>query len=65
MVTLAEWYALQVEAILYLLEVCLRTTFFQIDDQLFQQKDGMAMGSSVSPIISNICMEHFPKLARY
>jgi hypothetical protein len=23
----------------------------------------MAMGSSVSPIISNICMEHFPKLA--
>jgi hypothetical protein len=46
-----------------LLEVCLRTTYFQVDDKFFQQKDGMAMGSSLSPIVSNIFMEHLENLA--
>jgi hypothetical protein len=43
------------------------TTYFQVD-KFFKQKDGMAMGegeggSSLSPIISNIYMAHFEKLA--
>jgi hypothetical protein len=46
-----------------LLDVCLRTTYFQVNDRFCQQKDGMAMGSSISPIVSNIYMEHFEKLA--
>jgi hypothetical protein len=46
-----------------LLKVCLRTTYFQVDDKFFQQKDGMAMRSSLSPIVSNIFMENFEKLA--
>jgi hypothetical protein len=46
-----------------LLKVCLRTTYFQVDDKFFQRKDGMAMGSSLSPIVSIIFMEHFEKLA--
>jgi hypothetical protein len=45
------------------LEICLRTTYFQVDNKFFQQKDGMAMGSSVSSIFGNIYMEHFEKLA--
>jgi hypothetical protein len=61
--TLAERSVLQVEAIMELLEVYLRTTYFQVDDKFFQQKDGMAMGSSLSPIVSNIFMENFEKLA--
>jgi hypothetical protein len=61
--TLAERSALQAEAIMELLEVCLKTTYFQVDDKFFQQKDGMAMGSSLSPIVSNIYMEYFEKLA--
>jgi hypothetical protein len=44
------------------LEVCLIITYFQ-DDKFFQQKDGMAMGSSLSSTVSNIFMEHFEKLA--
>jgi hypothetical protein len=36
--------------------------FFQVD-KFFQQKDGMAMGSSLSPVVSNIYMEHYGKLA--
>ncbi|XP_023718596.1 uncharacterized protein LOC111870496 [Cryptotermes secundus] len=35
----------------------------KVDDKFFQQKDGMAMGNSLSPIVSNIFMEHFEKLA--
>jgi hypothetical protein len=54
---------LDVEAIMELLEVCLRTTYFQVNDKFFQQKDGMVMGNSLSPIVSNIFMEHFEKLA--
>jgi hypothetical protein len=46
-----------------LLEVCLRTAYFQVDDKFFQQKDGMAMRSSLLPTVSNIFMEHFEKLA--
>jgi hypothetical protein len=46
-----------------LLEVCLKTTYFQVDNKFFQQKDGMAMGNSLSPIVCNIYMEHFEELA--
>jgi hypothetical protein len=45
-----------------LLEVCLRTTYFQVD-KFFQQEDGMAMGNPPSPSISNIFMEDSEKLA--
>jgi hypothetical protein len=60
---LAERSVLQIEAIIELLQVCLRTTYFQLEDKFFQHKDDMAMGSSLSPIVSSIFMEHFQKLA--
>jgi hypothetical protein len=44
--TLVEWSVLQVKAIVELLEVCLRTTYFRVDDKFFPQKDDMAVGSS-------------------
>jgi hypothetical protein len=34
-----------------------------VDNKFFQQKGGMAMGSSVSPIVSNIFMENFEQFA--
>jgi hypothetical protein len=46
-----------------LLEVCLRTTYFQVEDRFYQQKSGMAMGSSLFPIIRNIFVEHFEQLS--
>jgi hypothetical protein len=48
--TMAELSPLQVEAIMKLLEICLRTTYFQEDDEFFQQKDGMAIASALSPV---------------
>jgi hypothetical protein len=38
--------------------------YFQAGNK-FQQKYGMALGSSLSPIISNVFMEHFEKRALY
>jgi hypothetical protein len=61
--TLAERFVLQVEAIMELLEVCLRTTYYQMVEKFFQQKDDMAMRSSLLPTVSSIFMEHFEKLA--
>jgi hypothetical protein len=46
-----------------LLEVCLRITYFQVHNKFFQQTDGKGMGSSLSPSVSNIFIEHFEKLA--
>jgi hypothetical protein len=57
-----EYSALQPEAIMEMLGY-LRTTYFLVDDEFFQQKDGMAMGSSLSLIMSNSYMEHFENLA--
>jgi hypothetical protein len=51
------------EAIMELLNVCLRTPYFQAEDKFFQQKEGMAMGSSPSLMTNNIYMEHFEKMA--
>jgi hypothetical protein len=53
---------LQPEAIVELLAICQRTTCFYVDDNFFQQKDGMAIGSPVSLIVSNIYVEHFKTL---
>jgi hypothetical protein len=53
---------LQAETTVKLQEVCLRTTYFQVDGKFSQQKDDMVMGSSLSPIISNIYSNIFEKL---
>jgi hypothetical protein len=59
--TPAELSALQSEDITELPVVCMRTTCFQADDKFFQQKDGVAMGSSVT-LVTNIYMEQFENL---
>jgi hypothetical protein len=61
--TLVECSDREVDTIMELLQVCLKTTYFQSDDKFFQQKEGVAMGSCVSVVVSNIFMEHFKKLA--
>jgi hypothetical protein len=46
-----------------LLEVCLKTTYLQVGNRFYQQKDGMAMGNSLSLIVCDFYMVHFEKLA--
>ena len=46
------------EEVTMLLEVCLRTTYFVYQHKYYEQTDGAAMGSPVSPVVANIFMEH-------
>ena len=42
-----------------LLEFCLKNTYFSFQSQFYEQVDGVAMDSSVSPIVANLYMEYF------
>jgi hypothetical protein len=52
---------LSVDAVVELLGVCLKTTYFQVDSEFYQQTDGVAVGFPLSPIISNIFVENLRK----
>ena len=41
----------------------LTSTYFCVDGQFFEQRDGVAMGSPLSPVIANFYMEEFEKNA--
>ncbi|XP_050528175.1 uncharacterized protein LOC126898277 [Daktulosphaira vitifoliae] len=42
-----------------LLEICTKTTVFTYQDTIYEQTDGMAMGSRLAPVFANIFMEWF------
>ena len=48
-----------IQQITSLLEFCLNSTSFIFQGQYYQQMEGAAMGSPLSPIIANIFMEQF------
>ena len=47
-----------IDDIILLLEFCLKNTYFSFQGQFFEQVEGAAMGSPVSPIVANIHMEN-------
>ena len=47
---------LSVQTIIQLLRFCLTSITFQYDGKHYQQKDGLAMGSPVSPVIADLFM---------
>ena len=61
--TLKERTVLLVEDITLLLEFCLKKTYFSFQDQFYEQVEGVAMGSPVSPILANLHMECFEQKA--
>jgi hypothetical protein len=54
---------LQVDDVMELLDICLTTTYFQFEEKFYQQKEGTAMGNSLSPVVSNIFMEYSAETA--
>ena len=39
------------------------TTNFRIESDIYQQEEGLAMGSPLSPVLANIYMENFEEMA--
>ena len=50
---------MKVEQMISLLEFCLKTTYFQFQARFFEQLQGAAMWSPISPIVANLFMEDF------
>ena len=48
---------MKVEQIIGLLEICLKTTYFQFQGRFFEQLQRAAMGSTTSPNVANLYME--------
>ena len=54
---------LPVADIILLLEFCLKNTYFSFQNQFYEQVEGVALGSPVSPIVANLYMEDFEQMA--
>ena len=54
---------LLVQNITELLGFCLHNTYFSFQNKFYEQVEGVAMGSPVSPIVANLFMENFERKA--
>ena len=61
--TLQDRSVLSVQNIIELLGFCLHNTYFSFQNKFYEQVEGAAMGSPVSPIVSNLYMKHFEREA--
>ena len=56
--TLSDRTDLPPSVIVDLLKKCLTTTNFQLEDTFYEQTEGAAMWSPLSPVIANLFMEY-------
>ena len=61
--TLKDRTVIGIDDIILLLEFCLKNTFFSFQGQFFEQVEGVAMDSPVSPIVANLYMEYLEQKA--
>ena len=61
--TVKDRTVLPVKDIILLLKFCLKNMYFSCQDQFYEQVEGVAMGSLVSPIVTNVYMGYFEQKA--
>ena len=55
--SLLDRTAIPIPQLVELTELCLRSSYFQFQDTYYEQIEGAAMGSPLSPIVANLYME--------
>ena len=55
--------SMSTQHIMDLLEFCLRSTYFTFRGKFYEQVEGAAMGSPISPIVANLFMKNFETTA--
>ena len=63
--TLMDRIRIPVPQLVELIELCLRSTYFQFQNNFFEQIDGTPMGSPLYPIIANLFMEDLEEQAMH
>ena len=61
--TLEDITAISITDICRLTELCLHSTYFMFDDTFFEQVEGAAISSPLSPVLVNLYMEAFEEKA--
>ena len=61
--TLKDRTVMAVGDIILLLEFCLKNTYFSFQGQFYEQVEGAAMGSPISPIVANLYIEYLEQKA--
>ncbi|MDA8031702.1 MAG: reverse transcriptase domain-containing protein, partial [Alphaproteobacteria bacterium] len=61
--SLSERTAMTPQQVCSLTELCLKSTYFMYGDQFFEQSEGTAMGSPLSPVVAGLFMEDFEQTA--
>ena len=57
--TLKDRTSIPIPDLCALVELCLKSTYFQFGESFYEQVEGAAMGSPLSPIVANVFMENF------
>src|SRR5699024_3587640 len=50
-----------VKEYIQLTEICMKQNIFQFNDKFYQQREGTAMGNSLSPFIADLFMSRFER----
>ncbi|XP_045779584.1 uncharacterized protein LOC123877124 [Maniola jurtina] len=49
----------EITELIELTKICMKQNYFKFNDQFYQQKEGLAMGSPLSPLMADIFMDDF------
>ena len=61
--TLSERTNLDVPEIMLGIRLCVNNMFFSANDKIYQQIQGLPMGSNLSPVLANIAMQYIETTA--